>query len=512
MRIPRSLWCLTLAGSTLCYAQGKRACELLTSADVESVLGTTLEPTRPFKPFRSFFDDGRATADQGCSFTNFANNKPKPARRVDVTLQVRYSAAPDAATVEAAQKWVDENTYYNPVEVPGLGDAAFWIGAPHNVALFVFKGGTTAIEIGPNDLTLEEEKALAAKALGGTGKTGFLYSGRRVSFSKPALANLGAKAASADQLKSDLGAKAEAGDSKAQFALGNLYQFGTQGADGGAKPDYAAAGYWYQQASDRGHAQACYALGIMYRDGLGLPANPIAALEMFRKAALAGYVPAMVPLSFAYAAAKTDVSGQRATYWAQKAAESGDAAGWLIIGYGYNKGMLGGEPPYWYRQAMNAYTKAANGGNCVAMMNIGGLYFNGDGVPQDKNQAQSWFAKADACAGKDLEWVRETSAKYQARVAGGRLPAPRVQPQGRPSQPNGGRLTNDDAKNIFTGLMALLAWAMAEEAAHPSQNVDNSGALSDPLLEMRNRERQRTENCIIRKWGALRLLLTIALE
>ena len=113
------------------------------------------------------------------------------------------------------------------------------------------------------------------------------------------------------------------------------------------------------------------------------------------------------------------------------------------------------------------------------------------------DQAQSWFTKAEACSGKDLDWVRETSAKYQARVAAGKLPAPRVEPKAAPSRPTGGKLTNDDAKDIFTGLMALLAWAEAEEAAHPSQNTGGSYD-SDPLLEMRNRERQRTENCVIR--------------
>ena len=69
------------------------------------------------------------------------------------------------------------------------------------------------------------------------------------------------------QLKRDLTAKAEAEDAKAQRVLGNLYQFGTLGADGSVQPDYAGAAYWYQQAADKGVADGAYRLALLYRDG-----------------------------------------------------------------------------------------------------------------------------------------------------------------------------------------------------------------------------------------------------
>ena len=47
---------------------------------------------------------------------------------------------------------------------------------------------------------------------------------------------------------------------------------------------------------------------MIYHAGSGIPVNQSSALDLFRKAADAGYVPAMAPLSLAYAEAKTAVS------------------------------------------------------------------------------------------------------------------------------------------------------------------------------------------------------------
>src|SRR5271154_2739032 len=79
-------------------AQNKTACELLSKADAEAVLGVTLQPPKPTAPFRSLLDPDftSGTMDQGCSFTNFAPNQPKPPKVVNVSLEVRYSATPDA--------------------------------------------------------------------------------------------------------------------------------------------------------------------------------------------------------------------------------------------------------------------------------------------------------------------------------------------------------------------------------------------------------------------------------
>jgi hypothetical protein len=171
------------------YAQNKTACELLSKADAEAVLGVTLQPPKPTAPFRSLLDPDFTSGmpEQGCTFTNFVPNQPKPLKVVNVGLEVRYSATPDAHAVDEAHKHIDTRTYDHPTDLPGLGDAAFWIGPPNNVTLFVFLGGTTRLMIGPSDIGLEQEKALAVKALAALGKSAFAYGTQPKGLTKPVL-------------------------------------------------------------------------------------------------------------------------------------------------------------------------------------------------------------------------------------------------------------------------------------------------------------------------------------
>lgn len=444
------------------YAQGKKACDLITRADVEAILGVPVE-------------EGTSTPEGStCSFTNAPPNKPRPAKRVDVQVIVNYSAAPDPAAVEKSRKDIDEKTYQNPVDLPELGDAAFWHGSPQYATVTVFTGGTTVLTV-QGAVTLEQSKALALKALGGPAKTGYVYGTPRAPLPRPVLA--AAKPGSVDQLKRDLTVKADAGSVPAQLALAKLYEFGTLAPDGTAKPDHAGAAYWYARASDQGDLEATTRLGLLYRDGLGVPANPASALDLLRKAAMADYVPAMVPLAYVYFAAKTPVSPMRRNYWAQQAAEKNDPMGWTLTGYLYNKGQLGGGPPYYYKMAMNAYLKGAEGGDCLAMMNIGGLYFNGDGVPQDRALAQTWFQKAEACQGKDLDWMREKAAKYRQRAASGRLPAVQEAKPESQRPTGGGKMTMSDAEKVFAGFLALMVIGAAMDIATGSGDGTGGSAV-----------------------------------
>jgi TPR repeat protein len=426
-----TLLLLFLAASITSAApvQDKQVCDLVDPATVESILGVPLQPPEAIAPFRSLYYAQRRDPATGrilgggaggsaCRYANYVQGQPVPPKAVTVFIELHDSAAPNPMIVDDIMRNVDEQTYDDPTLVPGLGDIAFWVG-PSSKNLISFSGGKRTLLV-YGDLTLDQAKALTAKALGTTPKTGFVYGPPPLP--KPALGARPAKPNQIDQLKFDLTAKAETGSAKAQFALGNFYENGMIGPDGLPKPDYSAAAYWYRQASDRGEPAASYALGLLYRDGKGMAPNPGAALDQFRKAATAGFTRAMVPLANAYIGAETDTSMQRAQRWARAGADAGDPEGHLIIGYFWNKGWMGGGKPYTYQQAMQSYQKAAEGGDCVAMMNIGGLYFNGDGVPQDKAQAESWFNKARTCTGSDLDWMRDKAARYQQRAAGGKLP------------------------------------------------------------------------------------------
>ena len=483
------LFALCLLSGLPAYAQKKTACDLLSKADAESVLGVTLQPPKPTAPFRSLLDPDftKGTVDQACSFTNFTfnyatPNQPKPPKVVNVSIEVRYAATPDAHAVEETHKQVDTRTYDHPTDLPGLGDAAFWIGPPNNVTLFVFLGGTTRLMIGPSEIGLEQEKALAAKALAALSKTTFTYGNQPTGLTKPVLGKPGPNPSGIEQLKRALTAKADAGDVRAQRALGRLYQYGTLTPEGSAQHDYAGAAYWYHQASDRGDAHAAYELAVLYRDGTGVPADASQSFQLLQKAAEANYVPAMSLLSDAYALQKTPVSGQRATYWAMKAAEAGDPQGWLVLGFEYDTGKLGGNPPYWYQKAMESYRKAADGGNCVAMMAIEDLYATGSGVRADQAQAQSWHTKAQSCQGGNIAMLQQQVAQYKARAVAARDPALYPMLAAMPVLPksapvavgNGNRSGLSVNSKLLVGLVAGAVIAAAIIALTPSSGNANS--------------------------------------
>jgi TPR repeat protein len=76
---------------------------------------------------------------------------------------------------------------------------------------------------------------------------------------------------------------AEAGESRAQYNLGDLYLRGD-----GIERDEVAAFAWFQKAALAGHAEARIMLGSMYAAGRGTPRDPAAAYMWLALAALQG--------------------------------------------------------------------------------------------------------------------------------------------------------------------------------------------------------------------------------
>jgi TPR repeat protein len=75
----------------------------------------------------------------------------------------------------------------------------------------------------------------------------------------------------------------------------------------------------------------------------------------------------------------------------QKAAEQGDAVPQLNLGIMYADGQGG---PQDYAQAMSWFRKLAEQGSSDAQLNLGLMYHKGQGVPQDYVQATAWYQKA----------------------------------------------------------------------------------------------------------------------
>jgi TPR repeat protein len=83
-------------------------------------------------------------------------------------------------------------------------------------------------------------------------------------------------------------ARAAAGDARAQFQLGRIYEFGE-----GVQADSATAVKWYRKAAEQDLPQAQCNLARMYESGEGVEQNWLQAAQWLCKAADAYCLPAM---------------------------------------------------------------------------------------------------------------------------------------------------------------------------------------------------------------------------
>jgi len=90
------------------------------------------------------------------------------------------------------------------------------------------------------------------------------------------------------------------------------------------------------------------------------------------------------------------------------------------------------------RRAAHWWELAAVQGSQKAQLNIGGLFFNGDGVPQDYDLAAYWFAKAKL---GDDSYARAEATEW---IEKSKLVAQRL--QSRPLDPNANEATKKGAK------------------------------------------------------------------
>jgi hypothetical protein len=132
--------------------------------------------------------------------------------------------------------------------------------------------------------------------------------------------------------------------------------------------------------------------GQLYTDALELrKTNQIPkALELFRKAAALGEPRAMMELG----ELQLEDNPAEAATWFVKAADAGDSGGMLNLGAMYFLGNGVGED---YARAAYWYRKAADAGNVDAMYNLGRMYENGQvaGV-KDPTNARDLYTKAAA--------------------------------------------------------------------------------------------------------------------
>jgi TPR repeat protein len=122
------------------------------------------------------------------------------------------------------------------------------------------------------------------------------------------------------------------------------------------KGDFPAALRHLQAAVDQGNAEALANLGYMYARGHGVKRDPAFALLLYRRGA-----------------------------------DAGDAEAMNAVGYRYN---FAGPPDF--ERAAQWYCRAVLRGNPRAMNNLAILFYNGQGVPQDLQEARSLWRQSAA--------------------------------------------------------------------------------------------------------------------
>lgn len=147
------------------YAQNKTACELIPLASISTTFGVEmfLRPTRPQLP-------------QNCNYSSVGPFDRPTGPTVNLLVHWTHDPAPDSDAMVDAARVLLQQRQVQTTTVSGIGDAAFWFGNQITGELWVFRGGVDTLVLA-GQLPLDKLKALAAQALGGSGRTGFAYAG-----------------------------------------------------------------------------------------------------------------------------------------------------------------------------------------------------------------------------------------------------------------------------------------------------------------------------------------------
>ena len=152
----------------LCFSfcaslQAKNACNLLSAADVQAVIGEAVG-----KPQNDTIAKSDTTDVSVCKY-NTAGQSAKT-----VSLLSRYTGAPNHEDAAVIAKTLEKNGYKNVHEVPGIGDHAIWAmtGINHRITgqLTVLKGDkilfvVTLIGFPDEPTSFDKAKSLALKVL-----------------------------------------------------------------------------------------------------------------------------------------------------------------------------------------------------------------------------------------------------------------------------------------------------------------------------------------------------------
>ena len=191
---------------------------------------------------------------------------------------------------------------------------------------------------------------------------------------------------------------AEQGNAKAQYNLGLMYKEGL-----GVPKDYTVAMKWYRKAAEQGLADSQYNLGVMYHEGEGVPQDSTEAVKWFRDAAEQGYAKAQYNLGVMYHEGEGVPQNHTETMkWSQKAAEQGLADAQYFLGVMYGKGISVPQDNVlaymWFSLAASRFSASEGNKRGMAVINseVIASKMTQEEIAEAQRLAQEWRPKKEA--------------------------------------------------------------------------------------------------------------------
>lgn len=204
---------------------------------------------------------------------------------------------------------------------------------------------------------------------------------------------------------------ASQGEAEAQFYVGLAYRKGW-----GVIADPVKAAQWYRRAAEQGMHKAQYNLALLYLRGEGVEADAAQAREWLERAARQGDMHAAHELGLMYfRGAGVERDFIQARNWWEKAARAGEKSAAYDLGILFRRGQ--GGVPRDVAASIKLWQQAARGGLAVAQNALGACYMNGDGVDADMREAWAWFTLA-AQSGLSVAAVNAEMVHSQLDEAG----------------------------------------------------------------------------------------------
>lgn len=189
---------------------------------------------------------------------------------------------------------------------------------------------------------------------------------------------------------------ANSGYTPAQVTLAQLSLDGAPAA--GIRKDPDNARVWFDRAEAAGDPDAAYALGMMYENGVGAPADQAASVKYLEKAAAKDHTPSMIHLGNRLATGRgVAPDAKRGVELLEKALALGEMQARLTLGVLYETGT---GVPKDEKKAYQLYTDAATAGDVGAYNKLGYFHENGMGTEKSDVKAAEWYKRgADLGAG-----------------------------------------------------------------------------------------------------------------